>query len=1051
MTTPWQKALLETGSVTIDPTSGFLKSVKNPHRYKELRLPNGLRVILISDSSSRSSQTIEQADDDDSVAAGEEDNMESEEQDQEETLPASDAADEMNTDDRAAADEIESAVALAVHVGSLNDPPQVQGMAHLLEHVITMGNEEYPEESGLETFLGNINGSSNASTTHSMTVFELECPRSHLQESLKRLAACFSRPLLRQETIYKEINPVDSEFLESLSKDDDRLEQFWTIMVKKGHPLATFTWGNKKSLIEESKQQGINLRNEVVKFWKQFYYAENMTLTIHSMFPFAELEKMILVFRNIPSKKNPKPSLVIEGDIFDMTKFHRLYFLEPVKEVNRVILTWALPPSEHLYRIKPIDFLSGIIGHEGKGSLLSYLKKKDLAYGLSAGCNDGGSSTLFATRFSIDITLTCNGVANVDKVCSLVFSFLKLLQRSDAKEFERIYKEESSICFTHLRFEDEIPPVNSAKKVARGSFFYEREDLLIGDSILNDFNWKEISSFLHKLLPATVNIILQTKEGKVPSKIFRGNDSQLETNIVYDQTEEYMQLKYCVKDIPENFIMADIGSNMTLPIKNTFIPSNFDLVEGEESEFPDEVSHDDYHCLWFAKNVSFKSPRLFIYFVLKIPVITKSAKSVACIDLFLKCLEFQTDELLYPAVLVGTEYSLFSSKFGLVFRMDTFTEIAPRILSLFLDNLRNIRVTELHFQSIKKKIELTYKNNINNLETTGETIRRWILEEKSFLDLEKIAVLSEITFKDVIKVLNQLFSCAFVEILIQGNAELNDAKTMAKDVVGRLKFHPLAESLRPTPQVRILEVEDVYICIQTPCPAERNSLILNTYQLGKTSIKENVLLDLLIGFMGERAFDHLRTKHNLGYSVASSVNNMFGIANYSIMVISPADQFTCHQVDEKVDDFLQNHFLKFIIEMDESTFSTLVSSLIEEKSGRDIDLREGVNRNWFEIIHGFYVFDRLKREISILRELTLIDFQRWAGAALRSVYFRRKLSIQVVGNGPIAREECISFEPLNGPNGHPLKCFNSQCGLVSGKKYLSDLRSFKDSLRYFPC
>jgi secreted Zn-dependent insulinase-like peptidase len=42
----------------------------------------------------------------------------------------------------------------------------------------------------------------------------------------------------------------------------------------------------------------------------------------------------------------------------------------------QIDLGWALPPLTKEYRKKPLHYLSWVIGHEGKGSLISYLRKK---------------------------------------------------------------------------------------------------------------------------------------------------------------------------------------------------------------------------------------------------------------------------------------------------------------------------------------------------------------------------------------------------------------------------------------------------------------------------------------------------------------------------------------------------------------------------------------------------------------------------------------------------------------------------------------------------
>jgi insulysin len=53
-----------------------------------------------------------------------------------------------------------STVALDIKVGSFQEP--INGLAHLLEHVIFLENEKYKEKSYLDTFLAINNGFSNA-------------------------------------------------------------------------------------------------------------------------------------------------------------------------------------------------------------------------------------------------------------------------------------------------------------------------------------------------------------------------------------------------------------------------------------------------------------------------------------------------------------------------------------------------------------------------------------------------------------------------------------------------------------------------------------------------------------------------------------------------------------------------------------------------------------------------------------------------------------------------------------------------------------------------
>ena len=48
--------------------------------------------------------------------------------------------------------------------------------------------------------------------------------------------------------------------------------------------------------------------------------------------------------------------------------------LHPIDNVYELHLTWALPPLLDKFMTKPLHYIPWIIGHEGKGSLLSYLR-----------------------------------------------------------------------------------------------------------------------------------------------------------------------------------------------------------------------------------------------------------------------------------------------------------------------------------------------------------------------------------------------------------------------------------------------------------------------------------------------------------------------------------------------------------------------------------------------------------------------------------------------------------------------------------------------------
>jgi insulysin len=52
---------------------------------------------------------------------------------------------------------------------------------------------------------------------------------------------------------------------------------------------------------------------------------------------------------------------------------------------HKLEISFPLEYQPPFWKHKPIDFISHLVGHEGPGSLLSYLKKKQWATSLSSG------------------------------------------------------------------------------------------------------------------------------------------------------------------------------------------------------------------------------------------------------------------------------------------------------------------------------------------------------------------------------------------------------------------------------------------------------------------------------------------------------------------------------------------------------------------------------------------------------------------------------------------------------------------------------------------
>lgn len=197
---------------------------------RALQLPNGLRVLLISDPNISESvpeldtskgvdnmayssagesdeDELEEKDgNDESEEDGEEEESESETEEDSEVEPESTESNGIDSCKKSKHANREgermAAAALCVNVGSFSDPSDLPGLAHFLEHMVFMGSSKYPEENAFDEYLKVIpsfyvavdyKSLSSFSLRHTVEVQTLQLITKPRRLSLKFTSATFTR------------------------------------------------------------------------------------------------------------------------------------------------------------------------------------------------------------------------------------------------------------------------------------------------------------------------------------------------------------------------------------------------------------------------------------------------------------------------------------------------------------------------------------------------------------------------------------------------------------------------------------------------------------------------------------------------------------------------------------------------------------------------------------------------------------------------------------------------------------------------------------------
>ncbi|XP_030427779.1 nardilysin [Gopherus evgoodei] len=1047
-----------------------VKSPSDPKQYRYIKLQNGLCALLISDLNNMdtapsvvssegedSGESEDESDEDDDSGAEIEDDKEGGDDDDDDYDEDDGGDDEdLNDPDDSELEELaekeetrkrgctekQSAAALCIAVGSFSDPEDLPGLAHFLEHMVFMGSLKYPDENGFDAFLKKHGGSDNASTDCERTVFQFDVQRKYFKEALDRWAQFFIHPLMIRDAIDREVEAVDSEYQLARPSDANRKEMLFGSLARPGHPMKKFFWGNAETLKHEPKMNNIDTYTRLRDFWQRYYSAHYMTLVVQSKETLDTLEKWVTeIFSAIPNNGLPRPSFGHLTQPFDTPEFHKLYRVFPVRKVHSLSITWALPPQDQHYRVKPLHYISWLVGHEGKGSVLSFLRKKFWALALYGGNGETGfeqNSTY--SIFSISVTLTDEGYKHFYEVAHVVFQYLKMLQQRGPDK--RIWEEIQKIEANEFHYQEQTDPVDYVESLCENMQLFQKEDFLTGDQLLFEYKPDVIADALNQLCPQRANLFLLSaaNEGKCNLK------------------ERWFGTQYSEEDIDKywsDLWASDfqLNEDLHLPEENKYIATDFALKAPDcpESEYPVRILSTQQGCLWYRKDDKFKIPKAYIRFHLISPLIQQSAENVVLFDTFVNILTHNLAEPAYEADVAQLEYKLVAGEHGLVIRVKGFNHKLPLLFQLIIDHLSDFSFTPAVFEMITEQLKKTYFNILIKPETLAKNVRLLILEHGRWSMIDKYETLMKgLSIESLSSFVKTFKSQLYVEGLVQGNFTSRESKDFLNYVVQKLQFFPL---LHPCPvQFRVVDLPNTHLLCKVKAlnKGDANSEVTVYYQSGARSLREYTLMELLVMHMEEPCFDFLRTKQTLGYHVYPTCRNTSGILGFSVTVATQATKYNSELVDKKIEDFL-SFFEEKIKHLTEEAFSTQVTALIKLKECEDSHLGEEVDRNWNEVVTQQYLFDRLACEIEALKSLTKADLVDWFQAHRGSE--SKVLSVHVVGFGKHegdAEVPAVSDDQTSSCGEIPQLTFLPPSSLMTNTTSIKDIKAYTSALNVLP-
>ncbi|KAH8581912.1 peptidase insulinase-like peptidase [Cryptosporidium sp. chipmunk genotype I] len=909
-----------------------------------------------------------------------------------------------------------SGASLSVFVGCQQDPEELNGLAHFLEHMLFLGSVRHPNPGDFDDFMKLNGGSSNAFTDHLSTSYFFEIKNESFEYALDLFSAFFTCPLFDTKYVDREVNAVNSEHNKNLLSDLWIRYHVISSIARNGHPLKKFGTGNVETLKHEPEKKGIDVIAELKNFHSKYYSSNNMFLTLVSNCDLDKLESYaIKYFSEIVDKniaridyfsefQKEKPYISIMESPEDGSLESMVYII-PNKDERKISFNFQIPDLRKFRKGLPEMYFSNILGHEGPGSLTSALRRNGWCLTLSSGLNEMYSANLF----EITISLTEKGAREVLNVIEYTLNFVNLVVKNEIDmEVVSDLEKLSQLVFDY-RNRPSLDETISNNAFVLANLPPLKELLTFGNRV-EKMDIDAVNYLKQYFDPKNMFILFSIPENKALIE-----DERLKDKLIYDRYYKinYLKLEFGpeIKEIISNISLPNASKfGLKMPTKNNYIPENFDLMNtygGNMHIFPTILetpgnSFSDRVVAYYKPDTNFRTPHGFSQFFFF------SSSKVTCELLVLDTLtsltlsKFVTEEA-YNATIANLDYkisggyTLRNSMNCISITISGFNDKMHTLLKFLIKSLVELKNDgkkqhyKSFFEDALEESRLSVRNSLFNPDILAHLTSYNFREFYSVYTPSKeeiLSVLSTTTYERLCDHISKFFSQCLIKSITVGNLNKNQARELVETVtIKELLSSDQADNSRmEKPIIRSCidlkkavesdpEIKSNRIILSKSVlnPMDKNGSVIYSIDMGEYNLRNYVLLELLSKYLDSNCYLELRTNQQLGYIVHACSYNVKPAIGIYICVQS--SDFSNPHVINRIHNLLDELLLvKLSEKLDEDQFNILVDSEIKIYSNKPKNIKEEVAQYLTVITNGESDFDWKNRAIQILENLTYQEF-----------------------------------------------------------------------------
>ncbi|MGP8290154.1 insulinase family protein [Vreelandella zhanjiangensis] len=833
-----------------------------------------------------------------------------------------------------------AAASMNVRVGSAQDPDDLLGLAHFLEHMLFLGTEPYPASDAYQRFISDHAGSHNAFTAQQDTNYFFDIEPSALPEALDRFSEFFLSPLFNADHLASERNIVHSEYMARIRDESRRENDVLNQLLNPDNATTSFAVGSRETLANPPEGEA-TLRERVMDFYHQHYDANVMNLAVVAPQPLDTLEDWVAErFADIPDNDLSIPA--IDAPLVDASTLPRYIERQSLQDRRQLRFYFPIPDPTDEYRTKPTQVISHLLGDEGDGSLLAVLRDAGLADGLSAGVGRGdGENALF----TVSISLTPAGAERLDDIQATLFAAIEKIRTEGLADWR--YAEQRDLSEQAFRFQQHGAPQQEATRLSMSLSRYPVEDVQYAAYRMDAPDAERQEVYLDALTPDNM------------LRFYSAPDIESDTVSPWFNTQWREQ---------QPSQAGQVLGELTLPEPNPFIASDLTLLEGQDERPSILIDTPSFHA-WHMQDARFNTPSVEWRLSLQYPDASYSPEEVVLTQLLAGWLNDSLNESLYPAWLAGQAFSAYPHARGMTLSFSGWRDGQTPLIEQAIDQLKTAEISDSTFERVRYQLQREWRNAPQSSlpgqasRTLGEA-----LLAPQWSTTELLAASQRLERSHLENFRKRFLGGLYADAMAVGNLDADLAREQADIMRNKLRPRLTRDDIpKLTPQA-VSETPSVL----RPHSTREESLVLRYLQARNQTAKEQAVTSVIAQWLETPFYQKLRTEEQLGYIVNAGYSPLLEAPGIALLVQSP--DVDSETVAEHMDTFLDDASQQ-LEQLDDETLAPYRQAVHDRLKQRDTSLSGMASRYWQATALDEIRFDRREELANLALEVSPADIQ----------------------------------------------------------------------------